>query len=132
VFLNGNGIHGRGPRGEAITDKNFLVLFNAGDDTVDFMIPPDEYSAFWEIVVDTVGEQADSHPRAAGEMLAVDGKAVIVLRAHTPTKAEAEADHTVAASLTTSPSVPTVTIPAAVAESEPDGHVTFPDKPGKA
>jgi isoamylase len=105
VFLNGNGIHGRGTRGEAITDKNFLVLFNAGDDPVNFMIPPDEYSAFWEIVVDTVGEQADSHPREAGAAISVDGKAVLVLRAHTPTKAEADADHSVAASL--APSTPT-------------------------
>jgi glycogen operon protein len=98
------------------------VLFNAGDDPVDFVIPPDEYSAFWEIVVDTVGEQADSHPRAAGESISVDGKAVIVLRAHTPSKAEAEADHSVAASLAPAP-----------APSAPEpGHISLPDTPGRA
>ena len=116
VFLNGNGIHGRGTRGEAITDKNFLVLFNAGDDPVNFMIPPDEYSAFWEIVVDTVGKQADSHPRAAGAAIPVEGKSVLVLRAHTPTREEADADHSVAASLAPAPSVasvPSVTEPSA-------------------
>jgi glycogen operon protein len=102
VFLNGEGIHGRDARGERITDKNFLVLFNAGDDTVNFVIPPDEYSAWWEIVVDTVGEQADSHPREAGATLPVEGKAVLVLRAHTPTRAELASDRSVAASLSPS------------------------------
>ena len=128
VFLNGNGIHGRGTRGEAITDKNFLVLFNAGDDPVNFIIPPDEYSEYWEIVVDTVGEQADSHPRSAGADLTVEGKAMLVLRAHTPVRGEVEADHSVAASLAPgSPSAPTPLIPETT-----EGHVTFPDTPGKA
>jgi isoamylase len=107
VFLNGNGIHGRSARGEAVTDRNFLVLFNAGDDAVDFTLPPDEYSDQWEIVVDTVGEMADSHPRAAGEPISVEGKSLIVLRAHIPTTAEV--DHSVAASLSTAPAVPSVT-----------------------
>jgi isoamylase len=133
VFLNGNGIHGRGPRGEAITDKNFLVLFNAGDDTVTFTVPPDEYSPFWEIVVDTVGEQADSHPREAGSPVTVEGKSVLVLRAHTPVATETETDHSVAASLAP-PSTGVGTGIGSVPEppSEPAGHKTFPDSPKKA
>jgi isoamylase len=106
VFLNGQGIHGRDARGERVTDKNFLVLFNAGDDPVDFVLPPEEYSGHWEIVVDTVGQQADSHPREAGASLPVEGKSVLVLRAHIPTTAEVEADHSVAASLAPTPNVP--------------------------
>jgi isoamylase len=105
VFLNGDGIHGRDPRGERITDRHFLVLFNAGDDTVDFTLPPDEYSAVWEIVVDTVGANADSAPRAAGAAIPVEAKSLMVLRAHVP--AEAETDHSVAASLST-PVLPSV------------------------
>jgi isoamylase len=104
VFMNGNGIHGRDARGERVIDKNFLVLFNAGDESVDFVIPPDEYSEHWEIVVDTVGEAADSHPRDAGATISVEGKSLMVLRAHTPTKNEVEADHSVAASLAPVPS----------------------------
>jgi isoamylase len=125
VFLNGQGIHGRDARGERVTDKNFLVLFNAGDDTVDFTLPPEEYSAFWEIVVDTVGQQADSHPRAAGSALPVDGKAVLVLRAHTPSEAEVAADHSVAASLAPVPStVGSVSEP-------PEAPAKSPSKPKK-
>ena len=108
VFLNGNGIHGRNPRGEPITDRNFLVLYNAGDDAVDFVMPPDEYSAAWEIVVDTVGEKADSHPRTAGSNLSVEGKSMMVLRAHVAPVGDV--DHSVAASLTpAAPAVPSVT-----------------------
>ncbi|HEX4442901.1 MAG TPA: glycogen debranching protein GlgX [Galbitalea sp.] len=103
VFLNGLGIHGRDARGERVTDKNFLVLFNAGDDAVNFVMPPDEYSAYWEIVVDTVGANADSHAREAGSTISVEGKSLMVLRAHTPTEAEIDADHSVAASLSPSP-----------------------------
>ncbi len=36
VFLNGRGIRERDHRGEPIVDKHFIVLFNAGDDIVDF------------------------------------------------------------------------------------------------
>jgi isoamylase len=111
VFLNGQGIHGRDARGERVTDKNFLVLFNGGDDTVDFVLPPEEYSEYWEIVVDTVGQQADSHARAAGSALPVDGKAVLVLRAHVLTAAETAADHSVAASLAPAPSTPVASAP---------------------
>ncbi|HEY5319591.1 MAG TPA: alpha-amylase family glycosyl hydrolase [Galbitalea sp.] len=105
VFLNGDGIHGRDRRGERITDKHFLVLFNAGDDTVDFTLPPDEYSTMWEIVVDTVGVGADSAPRNAGDGIPIEAKSLMVLRAHVPT--EAETDHSVAASLST-PVLPSV------------------------
>jgi glycogen operon protein len=105
VFLNGDGIHGRDRRGERITDKHFLVLFNAGDDTVDFTLPPDEYSMMWEIVVDTVGVGADSAPRKAGDGIPIEAKSLMVLRAHVPT--EAETDHSVAASLST-PVLPSV------------------------
>jgi glycogen operon protein len=97
VFLNGEGIPGRDGRGERITDLNFLLLFNAHDATVDFTIPTAEYSPAWEIVIDTAGAGADSAPRHAGETLPVESKSLVVLRAYV--EAEAEPDHSVAASL---------------------------------
>jgi pullulanase/glycogen debranching enzyme len=39
VFLNGRGIRERDYRGEPIVDKHFIVLFNAGDDIIDFHMP---------------------------------------------------------------------------------------------
>jgi isoamylase len=111
VFLNGNGIHGRSLRGERIVDRNFLVLFNAGDDPVDFTLPPDEYSQMWEIVVDTAGAGADSAPRKAGATIAVEAKSLMVLRAHVPVPGDE--DHSVAASLSSTPypNVPSAAVP---------------------
>jgi glycogen operon protein len=97
VFLNGDGIPGRDGRGERITDLNFLLLFNAHDAAVEFILPPVEYSPAWEIVIDTAGAGADSAPRIAGEKLSVEAKSLVVLRAFV--EAETEPDHSVAASL---------------------------------
>ena len=97
VFLNGNGIQGRDPRGQRVSDLNFVVYYNAGDDDVDFTLPSEEFSASWEIVIDTSGELADSAPRAAGTVLPVINKSLVVLRAWVAP--EVEIDHSVAASL---------------------------------
>jgi glycogen operon protein len=97
VFLDGEGIPGRDGRGERIVDVNFLLLFNAHDDIVQFTLPSEEYSPSWEVVVDTAGVAADAIPRAAGDTLPVQAKSLVVLR--TWARAEAEPDHSVAASL---------------------------------
>jgi isoamylase len=97
VFLNGEGIGGRDPRGERIVDRHFMVFFNAHDEAVDFTIPSEEYSPVWEIVVDTAGIAADSELRIAGSTVVVEAKSLIVLRAHV--EPEVEVDHSVAASL---------------------------------
>ena len=66
VFLERRGIRERDRRGEPITDQHFIVLFNAGDELVDFHIPAIEYSPKWDVLVDTAGEQADSAPLDPG------------------------------------------------------------------
>lgn len=98
VFLNGQGIRERDRRGETISDDHFLVLFNAGDDTVDFHVPDIQYSPEWDVYVDTAGERANTEPIAPGEALKLEPKSLIVLREHH--LPEPEIDHTVAASLT--------------------------------
>jgi glycogen operon protein len=97
VFLNGNGIQGRDDRGARITDLHFAVFFNAGDGNVDFVLPSEEFSGYWEIVIDTSGELADSAPRKAGDRIPIMAKSLVVLRAWTAV--EIEVDHSVAASL---------------------------------
>jgi glycogen operon protein len=112
VYLNGDGIGGRDPRGERIVDRHFIVLFNAHDEAVDFTIPPEEYSPLWEVVVDTAGVSADSELRMAGSSIAVEGKSLIVLRAHVVP--EVEPDHSVAASL--------AVLVASTADDAPSAH----------
>jgi len=99
MFLNGNGITSRDARGQWIVDVNFAILFNAGDEAVDFTIPDAAFSPAWEIVVDTSGAQADSAPRSAGETLPIPAKSLMVLRAWEAT--EVGTDRSVAASLGT-------------------------------
>ncbi|MCU1546812.1 MAG: glgX [Homoserinimonas sp.] len=97
VFFNGQGIGERDARGQRLVDVNFLLLFNAGDEDVEFVLPPEEYSAEWEIVVDTAGEGADAIARPAGAQQSVTARSMVVMRAF---EARAtEPDHSVAASL---------------------------------
>ncbi len=96
-FLNGNGIRERDVRGQDVSDVNFLLLFNADAEAVDFTLPPADYAPAWEIVVDTAGEGADSVARPAGFVLSVAGRSLVVLRAYS--EPEEAPDHSVAASL---------------------------------
>ena len=97
IFLNGNGIRGRDARGERVTDRNFLVLFNANGEDVEFVLPPDEYSENWEVVVDTAGISVSTDPVAAGSTITAHSRSTLVLRAHVETAPEF--DSAVAASL---------------------------------
>jgi glycogen operon protein len=97
VFLNGLGIREKDRRGEPIRDRHFIVLFNAGDDIIDFHLPVVEYSPDWEVVIDTAGEQADSAILSPGDTLRLAAKSLVVLSEHP--RVEQEVDHSVAASL---------------------------------
>ena len=55
MFLNGDAISEPDPRGERITDDRFLLLFNAGADTVTFTLPEGRYGADWQVYIDTCG-----------------------------------------------------------------------------
>ncbi|MCR2813804.1 glycogen debranching protein GlgX [Microbacterium sp. zg.Y1084] len=115
MFLNGNGIRERDRRGERITDDDFLVLFNAGDETVDFDIPDREFAPSWDVMVDTAGLLADSATIEPGGTVPVQGRSLVVLREHS--LPEVEPDHSVAASLAATTGV-IDEIPAASPRSE--------------
>ncbi|WP_127818256.1 glycogen debranching protein GlgX [Microbacterium sp. CPCC 204701] len=97
VFLNGAGIRERDRRGDEIRDRHFIVLFNAGDDIIDFHIPEVESSPDWEVVIDTAGERADSQLVRPGDMVRLAAKSLLVLSEHP--RVAREIDHSVAASL---------------------------------
>ncbi|WP_130177167.1 glycogen debranching protein GlgX [Cryobacterium sp. SO1] len=105
MFLNGQGIRERDSRGREVTDVNFILLFNADAEDVEFTLPSAEYSPAWEIVIDTGGVGADSLPRPAGAIHTAKGRSLVVLREyHEP---EVVPDYSVAASLASHPSPPT-------------------------
>ncbi|MGN5734518.1 glycogen debranching protein GlgX [Arthrobacter psychrochitiniphilus] len=96
VFYNGEGIREQDSRGRRITDKSFLLLFNADDQALNFQLPPKEYSPSWEILVDTAGG-ADKELPDAGATVELAGKSTMVLRAYSGP--EELVDYSAAASL---------------------------------
>ncbi|MTD13951.1 glycogen debranching protein GlgX [Nakamurella sp. YIM 132087] len=115
VFLNGNGIRGMDRRGSRVVDDSFLLLFNAHDEPLDFTLPSDEYSAGWQLVVDTHGLPEHLEPIKAGEQQPVPAKGVVVLQAWTPAEHPVPT-HAPAAAV---PSVPPTPAPTAPAVEEP-------------
>lgn len=80
MFLNGQGIRENDSRGRPVTDVNFLVYFNSGDEPVDLVIPDERHGAQWRIAIDTTGELAHEKPLAPGESVPLDGRATLVLQ----------------------------------------------------
>jgi glycogen operon protein len=116
VFLNGLGIQERDRRGEPIRDRHFIILFNGGDDGIDFHVPEVEYSPDWEVVIDTAGRRADSAIIRPGDDIRLEARSLILLSEHP--RMELEPDHSVAASLAALAAVtPSVHAPAAEARS---------------
>ncbi len=101
VGLNGDAITEPGPRGERITDADFLLLINAHSDPVTFAIPANLGSAPWQVAVDTAtpfvslpaSDQEGSGPSEAGTSQArlaaapkvdVAPRSIVVLRSMRP------------------------------------------------
>lgn len=81
VFLNGDAITAPNARGERVVDDSFLLCFNAGDEPVEFVMPPDDYAREWTAELDT------NHPAGhaeqvvtAGEKAALPSRSLLVLR----------------------------------------------------
>lgn len=53
VFLNGQEIPARGPKGERIVDDDFLLFFNAHYEMVEFTLPEGLRDRQWGVVIDT-------------------------------------------------------------------------------
>ncbi|SDQ48839.1 glycogen debranching protein GlgX [Quadrisphaera sp. DSM 44207] len=79
VFLNGWAIQEPDPRGERIVDDSFLLLFNAGHEPVDFMLPAAEYGQTWTVVIDTQEGFAAGEEVPAKGTRSVLGRSVVVL-----------------------------------------------------
>ena len=61
-------------------DAAFLLLFNAHHEPLDFTLPPASFGESWSTVLDTTTEAGEREGRlAAGSVLAVKGRSVIVL-----------------------------------------------------
>ena len=80
VYLNGQAIDEPDERGRRLVDDDFLLLFNAWHDSVDFVLPGSAYGDSWECCVDTAAEVVDDTEHGAGSTLTLSGRSVVVLR----------------------------------------------------
>jgi isoamylase len=97
MYLNGSGIPGLDATGNRITDDDFLLYFNAGDEPVKIKLPPKDYSPSWKVLIDTAAAEISGDPHKSSSMLVLEGPSVIVLQQYA--EPESEPDLSVAASL---------------------------------
>jgi isoamylase len=84
VFLNGEEIPDRGPRGERIVDDSFLLLLNGDAKPVAFTLPGLPWAKEYELIVDTatghLDDDQDPTLYLAGERLQMPPRSLTVLR----------------------------------------------------
>ncbi|AIE82168.1 glycogen debranching protein GlgX [Actinotignum schaalii] len=85
VFLNGAGIREPDERGNPIIDDDVLLMFNAGDDEVEFVIPGGVYDREWTEVVNTAAEVNPQIVFASGDTTSVIGRSLRVF-VHEPSE----------------------------------------------
>jgi isoamylase len=81
VFVDGEEIHSRGPRGERIVDESFLLLLHAGDVPTGFTLPGVPWAKSYEILLDTALAEEHGYQPPAGATIDVSPRSVVVLRA---------------------------------------------------
>ena len=84
VYLNGHAIPWPDQRGETVVDDDFLVLFNAGHEPLDWILPGEPWSARWVPVCDTGATPmfaVDPDVLVSGATLTLVPRSVVVLRA---------------------------------------------------
>lgn len=80
AYLSGSALPDRGPRGEPVTDDDFLLLFNAHHEVVEFMVP-ELGGGPWQAVVDTMCEDGTpaAGPLAPGSAYRLEARSLAIL-----------------------------------------------------
>ena len=83
VYLNGDAITEADRRGRKVNDDSFALLFNAHFEDIDFTVPPQQFGATWEMLIDTtepLGYPEVKTVVAAGDTVVVPARATLVLK----------------------------------------------------
>jgi glycogen operon protein len=84
VFLNGDEIVGRGPRGERIIDDSFLLVLHAGPDPGSFTLPGDPWATGFSLLLDTSADgrfEPTGTPLVPGDGVPLTPHSVVLLSA---------------------------------------------------
>jgi glycogen operon protein len=79
VFLNGNALGPHGHDLERAVDNSFLVLCNAGSDSIGFTVPVGLGGNRWRVVVDTSGSNTIGDEVATSDDWKVGGWSLVLL-----------------------------------------------------
>src|SRR5690606_24912437 len=81
VFLNGDAIAERDPRGRRLVDGSFLLLLNSHWEPVGFRLPPKAYGERWTALIDTADPEGtpDESEYKAATGLTVGARSLMVL-----------------------------------------------------
>lgn len=84
IFLHGNGIRSKGPKGEKIMDDSFYIIFNAHHGPLSFRLPPEKYGSDWTLILDTGMEcfpdENEASTHLPGEIFEVQGRSCVLLK----------------------------------------------------
>jgi glycogen operon protein len=90
MLLGGNAMMEWNDQGEHVTDDDFVLLFNAAADAVEFTLPGAPRPTRWQVALDTArpaaGQAVDEHE--VGARLTLPGRSMMVLRAPSEEAAE--------------------------------------------
>ena len=82
MYLDGEGIRSRGPRGEGVTDDSLLLVLHTAPDDTEVVLPGPPWAASYDVLLDTADERpAPGGSVAAGSGLTMTGLSVVLLRA---------------------------------------------------
>lgn len=79
LYLNGSGIRCSDRTGSLMTDSDFLLCFNSGNEEVEFVLPPAGYASAWTVEVDTAGASWPDHLSPSSTIRA-EAHSMLVLR----------------------------------------------------
>ncbi len=88
LYLNGDAIATKDPRGQPVTDDSFLVLLNAHDEQIDWQLPA-RWSRQWRVVISTEETVDAAGDESTADAVTVPARSLLVLSAadgdHAPT-----------------------------------------------
>ncbi|MEW6430644.1 MAG: glycogen debranching protein GlgX [Myxococcota bacterium] len=80
MFLGGDAIATRGPKGQRVKGDTLLVYFNASAEAVEVVLPGEAWGHAWELVLETAHVPARRFVADAGKPVAVPPRSLVVLR----------------------------------------------------